>query len=109
MRGEPLLVVTATATDVKQCIEGEPAYRIDSPFTKIDGTGISAAKDFVMDRACAVVITGFDREGCDFGLYSADVVGSERCGTSWLILDNGSAGTYVFGEEEQKPRFDAFV
>lgn len=109
MRGEPLLVATATATNVKQCIEGEPAYRIDFPFTGVDGTGFSAAKDFVMDRACAVVITGFDREGCDFGLYCANGVGAERCGTSWLILDNGSAGTYVFGEEEQKPRFDAFV
>ncbi len=109
MTGEPLATSTATSSQVVQCIENEPAFVINFVFMEESEFGIPIETDYVMDQACAVVVTGFNQKGCDFGLYCANAVGPKRSGTSWLLMDDGSLCTYVFKEEEQNPRFNAFV
>lgn len=109
MTGEPLASSSATSSDVIQCMEDEPAFAINFSFTEINEFGLPIEADYIMEKACAVVVTGFDQEGCDYGIYCANAVGPQRCGTSWLLLEDGSLCTYVFKEEEQNPRFNAFV
>lgn len=108
LTGDPLESSKVTSADL---VPGsiEKVFIAKFPFTETDEFGIPVEKDFIMDQACAIVITGFDQEGCDFGVCIADATGPGRCGTSWIIMEDGTLGTYIFKEEEQKPRFNAYV
>lgn len=110
MTGEPLISSTTNSSQVIQSIpvETPEAFILKFSFTELNEFGIPVDVDYVLDQACAVVVTGFSQEGCDLSVCCSDAV-TVRAGSTWFIREDGTLACYAAGEDIAKPRHDASV